>query len=206
MTLGEALAALPLIAILRGVTPDESIEIGRVLIRAEWRAIEVPLNSPAPFDSIRRLSREFGGAASIGAGTVLASEDVDRVADAGGKLIVAPNGNEAVVKRARALGLSSLPGFYTPTEAFRMIAAGADALKFFPADAAPPAMLKAMTAVLPAGVPLVPTGGIDAGNLKAWREAGATGFGIGGALYKPGIALDELRLRAERLVQAARSP
>jgi 2-dehydro-3-deoxyphosphogalactonate aldolase len=205
MTLGEALATLPLIAILRGVRPAEAPEIGRILVRAGWCVIEVPLNSPSPMDSIRGLASEIGGAALVGAGTVLSPEEVDRVAEAGGRLIVSPDANGAVVRRAKALGLAALPGFFTPTEAFRMIEAGADALKFFPADVAPPAMLKAMKAVLPAQMPIVPTGGIDVANMQAWRDAGAAAFGIGGALYKPGIALDALRGKAERLASAARA-
>lgn len=204
--LKSAIAPLPLIAILRGISPKETPEVGAALFDAGFRIIEVPLNSPEPYDSIRLLARRYGDRALIGAGTVLAPTEVDRVAEAGGALVVAPNGDAAVVRRARERGLLSLPGFFTPTEAFRMIEAGADGLKFFPAEGASPAALKALKAVLPPGVAVVPTGGIDAGNMKEWREAGAAALGVGGSLYKPGMDLKTLEANAQRLVAAARAP
>lgn len=205
MALKEALARLPLIAILRGMGSQEAPGVGAALFEAGFRVIEVPLNSPEPYDSIRHLAREFGARALIGAGTVLTSAEVDRVADAGGRLIVAPNGDEKVVGRAREKGLLSLPGIFTATEAFRMIAAGADGLKFFPAEGASPAVLKALRAVLPPGLAVIPTGGIDAGNMKEWHKAGATALGVGGSLYKPGMPLEALKANAAKLVAAARA-
>ncbi|HVL70311.1 MAG TPA: 2-dehydro-3-deoxy-6-phosphogalactonate aldolase [Beijerinckiaceae bacterium] len=193
----------PLVAILRGLSPENALPIGEVLVRAGFRVIEVPLNSPDPFDSIARLARAFGDAALIGAGTVLAPADVDRVAEAGGRLVVSPNFDPDVVARTNTLGLVSAPGVCTPSEAFAALKAGADVLKLFPGEMIPPAIVKALRAVVPASAKLVPTGGVGPHNMKAYAEAGADGFGIGGELFKPTYALDEIAARAQALIRAA---
>jgi 2-dehydro-3-deoxyphosphogalactonate aldolase len=192
----------PLIAILRGITADEAESVGAVLIEAAFEIIEVPLNSPAPLATIERLAARFGDAALIGAGTVLSANDVDAVGDAGGRLIVMPHSDTEVVRRAKARDLVCVPGFATPTEAFAVIAAGADALKLFPAEGSSPAVLKSLRAVLPRGTPIIPVGGIDERSFEVWLAAGAAGFGIGSALYKPGVTADVLRARAQTLVVA----
>jgi 2-dehydro-3-deoxyphosphogalactonate aldolase len=194
----------PLIAILRGITPDEAESVGAALIEAAFEIIEVPLNSPTPLATIERLAARFGGAALIGAGTVLSANDVDAVGDAGGRLIVMPHSDTEVVRRAKARDLVCVPGFATPTEAFAVIAAGADALKLFPAEGSSPAVLKSLRAVLPRGTPIIPVGGIDERSFEVWLAAGAAGFGIGSALYKPGVTADVLRARAQTLVAALR--
>ncbi len=186
MELTHHLRACDLVAILRGVKPDEVVAIGEVLAEAGFAIIEVPLNSPQPFDSIRRLAARFGHRLLIGAGTVMTPAEVAEIADAGGRLIVLPHASAPVVRAAKARGMIAIPGIFTPTEAFAMLEAGADGLKLFPAEAASPAVLKAMRAVLPAGTAVLPVGGIDAGTIPAWRAAGAAGFGIGSAIYKPG--------------------
>lgn len=198
------LAQCPLVAILRGVTPDEVEGIGAALVDAGVRIIEVPLNSPDPLASIARLSRRYGDDALIGAGTVVDVADVARVADAGGRLIVAPNTDAGVIRAARTAGLVAAPGYFTPSEGFAAIAAGAHALKLFPAEAASPAVLKAHRAVLPRHVPLIVVGGITAQAMPAYREAGADGFGLGSALYAPGATAAEVAVRARRFVTAAR--
>src|SRR6476646_4696613 len=167
----------PLIAILRGITPDEAESIGAALIEAKFEIIEVPLNSPAPLATIERLAGRFGNSALIGAGTVLSADDVDAVSDAGGRLIVMPHADATVVRRAKARNLACIPGFATPTEAFAAIAAGADALKLFPAEGSSPAVLKSLRAVLPPGMPLIPVGGIDETRFERWLRVGAAGFG-----------------------------
>jgi 2-dehydro-3-deoxyphosphogalactonate aldolase len=192
----------PLIAILRGITPDEAEAIGAALIEATFEIIEVPLNSPAPLGTIERLASRFGSAALIGAGTVLSADAVDAVGDAGGRLIVMPHADDAVVRRAKARNLACVPGFATPTEAFAAIAAGADGLKLFPAEASSPAVLRSLRAVLPGDVPIIPVGGIDERSFSGWLAAGAAGFGIGSALYKPGVTANALRARAQTLVAA----
>jgi 2-dehydro-3-deoxyphosphogalactonate aldolase len=194
----------PLIAILRGIAPNEAESVGAALIEAAFEIIEVPLNSPAPLATIERLAGRFGDAALIGAGTVLSANDVDAISDAGGRLVVMPHSDTAVVERAKARGLVCVPGFATPTEAFAAIAAGADALKLFPAEGSSPAVLKSLRAVLPRDVPIIPVGGIDERSFEAWLAAAAAGFGIGSALYKPGITADVLRARAQTLVAALR--
>ena len=186
MDLNDALARCDLVAILRGVAPGEVVAIGEVLEAAGFAIVEVPLNSPDPIESIARLAARFGPRLLVGAGTVMSAAQVAMVADAGGRLVVSPHADAAVVRAAKARGMAAVPGFFTPTEAFAMLAAGADALKLFPAEAASPAVLRALRAVLPAGVRVLPVGGIDAGNMSAWRAAGAAGFGIGSAIYKPG--------------------
>jgi 2-dehydro-3-deoxyphosphogalactonate aldolase len=200
--LQELLAPLPLIAILRGVRPAEATGIGAVLIEAGFVAIEVPLNSPEPLDSIRKLATAFGDQALIGAGTVLDPGDVDRVADAGGRLIVMPHGDPAVIRAAKQRGLLCVPGVATPTEAFAAIAAGADALKLFPAEALPPAVVKAWRAVLPKELWLLPVGGIRPDSMAPYSAAGANGFGLGSALYKAGMAPSEIAATARAFAEA----
>ncbi len=180
------LAACPLVAILRGVKPDEVVDVGGALFGAGIRIIEVPLNSPDPFASIALLSGRFADSALIGAGTVTEVAQVERIADAGGRLVVMPHSDRAIVEAAKARGLIALPVFATPTEAFAMIDAGADGLKLFPAEGNPPAVLRAMRAVLPKSVPVLPVGSITPDNMAAYRQAGAAGFGLGSALYRPG--------------------
>ncbi|RZM01394.1 MAG: 2-dehydro-3-deoxy-6-phosphogalactonate aldolase [Variovorax sp.] len=184
-TFEAALRQIPLVAILRGLTPAEAPAIGDALVEAGFRLLEVPLNSPDPLASIALLRARCAGAL-VGAGTVLTARQVGEVRDAGGELIVSPNFDAAVVAETKRLGLVSLPGVATPSEAFGALAAGANGLKLFPAEAASPAVVKAWLAVLPRGTPLMPVGGIAPRNMDAWRAAGATGFGIGSALYKPG--------------------
>jgi 2-dehydro-3-deoxyphosphogalactonate aldolase len=197
-----ALARCPLIAILRGVTPGEVVAVGEALFDAGFRVIEVPLNSPEPLESTARLAKAFANRAVIGAGTVLRPAEVTAVRTAGGTLIVSPNTNVEVIAATAKAGLVSLPGCATASEAFAALDAGATALKLFPAEGASPAVLKAMRAVLPRGVRLLPVGGITPGNMAPWREAGAAGFGIGSALYSPGVGLDEIARRARTFVEA----
>jgi len=194
--LQSCMARLPLVAILRGVRPEEAVEIGSALVEQQFALIEVPLNSPDPLSSIAQLADKFGDTALIGAGTVLDPADVPRIADVGGRLIVMPHSDAAVIRAAKQAGLACVPGFATPTEAFSALAAGADALKLFPAEANPPAVLKAMRAVLPAAVPVLPVGGITPDGMAAYRAAGAAGFGLGSALYKPGLSAAEVARNA----------
>lgn len=198
-------AELPLIAILRGVTPDEVVDVGRTLVETGFRLIEVPLNSPEPIESIRRLAADLGDRATVGGGTVLSCDDVARVAGAGGSLVVAPNMNGAVVAATRAAGMLAGPGVATPTEAFAAIDTGADFLKLFPAEQLPPAIVKAWRAVLPADTPLIPVGGITPESMRVYRAAGAAGFGLGSALYKPGMTTADVRRRGEAFVAAWRA-
>ena len=197
-------AALPLIAILRGVRPDEAVPIGETLLDAGFRVIEVPLNSPQPLDSIIRLAAAFGDRARIGAGTVLTVEQVRDVAAAGGTLVVSPNANPAVIRATKAAGLWSGPGVATPTEGFAALDAGADILKLFPAEQLPPAVVKAWRAVLPRDVPLVPVGGVTPETMPAFVSAGASGFGLGSALYKPGMTPADVRRAADAFITAWR--
>lgn len=194
--------ACPLVAILRGVEPDEVVAIGTALVETGFRIIEVPLNSPNPLESIRRLAENFGDQALIGAGTVLDPGSVQDIAEAGGRLIVMPHAGDAVVREAKSRGLHAIPGFATPTEAFAMLEAGADALKLFPAEASGPPVLKAMRAVLPKSAPVLPVGGITPEKMAAYREAGAAGFGLGSALYKPGMSAAEVAENARRFITA----
>lgn len=200
--LDQAMTALPLVAILRGVKPDEVLAIGRELVNAGFRIIEVPLNSPSPLDSIRRLADGLDDSVLVGAGTVLEPEAARQVAQAGGRLVVMPHWDPAVVQAAQAAGCVTMPGIMTPTEAFAALAAGADGLKIFPAEMAPPAVIKALRAVLPPASRLLPVGGIDADNMAAYRAAGASGFGLGSSLYKPGLDVEEIGIRARRLATA----
>jgi 2-dehydro-3-deoxyphosphogalactonate aldolase len=199
-----AFARCPLIAILRGVRPGEVVAVGEVLFDAGFRVIEVPLNSPEPLESIARLATAFAGRAVIGAGTVLRAADVAAVRTAGGTMIVSPNTNVEVIAATKKNGLVSLPGIATPSEAFAALEAGATALKLFPAEGASPGVLKAIRAVLPAAVRVLPVGGITPGNMAPWLDAGAAGFGIGSALYSPGITVDEIARRARTFVAACR--
>lgn len=192
----EWLHPLPLVAILRGVKPDEVIDIADVLVEAGFRIIEVPLNSPRPLSSIEKLSAHFGDRILTGAGTVMDPASVSDVATAGGRLIVMPHADPNVVDAAKSQGLYALPGFSTATEAFRMLAAGADGLKLFPAEANPPPVLKAMRAVLPADTQVLPVGGITTDKLAAYWNAGANGFGLGSALYAPGMRVEKVSRNA----------
>jgi 2-dehydro-3-deoxyphosphogalactonate aldolase len=195
------LAQCPLVAILRGLTPADADAAGDALVGAGFRLLEVPLNSPEPLRSIRQLAR-LNGQAMVGAGTVLSARQVDEVHDAGAQLVVAPNFNPEVVRRAVALGMACAPGVATPTEAFAALEAGATALKLFPAEAIAPAAVKAMRAVLPASALLLPVGGISTGNIAAYKAAGANGAGIGSALYRPGMPVAELPGLARDFVAA----
>lgn len=192
----------PLIAILRGITPAEAVPVAEALIAAGIEAIEVPLNSPRPLDSIAALVASCGGRALIGAGTVLTPDEAAAVAATGARLIVAPDSNPAVIAAARAAGCTALPGVFTATEAFAAIRAGASGLKLFPAAQLGPAGLKALKAVLPAAVPVFAVGGVGPADFAAWRAAGAAGFGLGTALYAPGLAPAEAGARAAAAVAA----
>ncbi|MDO9338339.1 MAG: 2-dehydro-3-deoxy-6-phosphogalactonate aldolase [Caulobacter sp.] len=204
MTWTRILETLPLIAILRGVKPEEAVDIAAALEAAGFLALEVPLNSPRPLESIRLIRDAFGDRLLVGAGTVLTTEDVAAVAGAGGQLIVSPNTDPAVIAASKAAGLISAPGVFTPTEAFAALKAGADALKLFPADVAGHAALKAMKAVLPPSARVLAVGGVDPDTLAGWRAVGAAGFGIGSSLYRPGDFPEVVGERARRFAQAWR--
>jgi 2-dehydro-3-deoxyphosphogalactonate aldolase len=190
------LGECPLVAIIRGVTPEEAQAIGETLYEAGIRIIEVPLNSPRPLESIGILAKALGERALIGAGTVLDPADVGRIADVGGRLIVSPNTNSEVIRAAVSAGMVSAPGFFTPSEAFEALRAGAHALKLFPAEAASPAVVKGQRAVLPKHVPLLVVGGVKPDNMCAYLDAGANGFGLGSGLYKPGQSPAEVAAQA----------
>ena len=198
--LRENLRQCPLIAVIRGVTPGEAATIGGALFDAGIRIIEVPLNSPDPLASIAALSAAFGDRALIGAGTVLDRAQVAHVKDAGGRIIVSPDCNPDVIAAAAAAGLISAPGYFTPSEAFTALRAGAHALKLFPAEGASPAMLKAQRAVLPRDVPIIVVGGVRPDNMEPWLAAGATGFGLGGGLYSAGQSVEETSAKARAYV------
>jgi 2-dehydro-3-deoxyphosphogalactonate aldolase len=191
----------PLVAIIRGVTPDEAEAIGEALYGAGLRIIEVPLNSPDPLESIRRLAGRMGERALVGGGTVLDPADVERVREAGGRIIVSPNTYPPVIEATVRAGLVSSPGFFTPSEAFRAIRAGAHALKLFPAENATPKTVKAQRAVLPKDMPLLVVGGVAPDAMRPWIEAGADGFGLGSGLYKPGQSAEETAMRARAYVE-----
>lgn len=204
MTVDELLAegAAPIVAILRGVKPDEVVAITRGLIEAGVRMIEVPLNSPEPIDSIARIQAEFGGDAVLGAGTVLSREKVDAVAATGARLIVTPNTDTAVISHAASLGLDVMPGFVTPSEAFQAIGAGAKRLKLFPGAQFGPGYVKAVKDVLPREVGVWAVGGAGASNFAEWLAAGCAGIGVGGSLYKPGDGAETVAGRGRALVAA----
>jgi 2-dehydro-3-deoxyphosphogalactonate aldolase len=205
VTLDKAMGELPLIAILRGITPDEAEPIGAALVEAGFRLIEVPLNSPEPFRSIEILARRFGEVALVGAGTVLSADAARDTVAAGGKLVVMPHSDQEVIAAAKGAGAWCLPGVATPTEGFAALAAGADGLKLFPGEALPPAVLKAWKAVFPPKVPLIPVGGITPAGMPGYIAAGAAGFGIGSALYKPGVTSEEIRRAAAGFIKAWRA-
>ena len=194
----------PLVAIIRGVTPDEVTAIGEALFDGGIRIIEVPLNSPDPLKSIGRLAERFGDEALIGAGTVLNSAEVQSVKDAGGRIVVSPNTNPDVIRASVDAGMVSSPGIFTPSEAFAALDSGAHSLKLFPAEAASPKVVKAMRAVLPEDVPLLVVGGVTPVSVGEWLDAGANGFGLGGGLYKPGQSREETLQKARAYVEAVR--
>jgi len=192
----------PLIAILRGLTPPEAPTIARALIDAGITRIEVPLNSPDPLDSIAALARDFGDEAIVGAGTVLTAEQVQAVADAGGRMVLSPNCDASVIKATRAAGMASFPGIMTPSEAFVALGAGASGLKLFPGELIGAKGLRAMRAILPAGTEMWAVGGVSAENMAEWCQAGAAGFGIGSSLYKPGDDAATVTEKAKAMVAA----
>lgn len=194
------LGPYPLVAIIRGVRPDEAEAIGEAIFEAGIRIIEVPLNSTDPLMSIERLATRFGEEVLVGAGTVLDPADVGRVWDAGGRLIVSPNTDLDVIAATAAIDLVSCPGYFTPSEALAAIQTGATALKLFPAEAATPAVLRAQLAVLPKDVPILVVGGVKPDNMRSWIDAGATGFGLGGGLYQPGQSTGDTLTKARAYV------
>lgn len=195
----------PLVAILRGLPPEDAVAVGAALCDAGFRLIEVPLNRPGALECIAAMSSSVPDGVLVGGGTMLTVADVDAVYAAGGRILVAPNCNPAVIAHAASLGMLCSPGVATPTEAFAALEAGAHALKLYPADMVGQAGLKAFQAVLPAGTPLWPVGGVTPENMAGWVKAGATGFGIGGQLYQPGMATELLAQRAQQYVAAWRA-
>lgn len=198
--LRDFLDQCPLIAIIRGVTPAEAEAIGEAIYEGGIRIIEVPLNSPEPLTSIATLARKFGDKVLVGAGTVLQPSQVADVQAAGGRIIVSPNTNLGVIAASAAAGLVSSPGFFTPSEAFAAIDAGATGLKLFPAEGASPAMMKAQLAVIPRDIPVMAVGGIAPDNMRPWLDAGAAGFGLGSGLYKPGQSAADTLAKARSYV------
>ncbi len=205
MELRRYLEPLPLIAVLRGITPEEIATVGRALFDEGFRILEIPLNSPRPFESIRLLAQEFAHRCLVGAGTVIDASDVVRVRDSCGALIVMPHADPAVIREAKRLGLVCVPGVATPTEAFAALAAGADGLKMFPAEALPPPTIKAWRAVLPSGTLVFAVGGMRPNNMAAYWTAGADGFGTGSNLYSPGLDVAKVRANAAAYAAAFRA-
>ena len=199
------LAECPLIAILRGVTPAEAETIGDTIVESGIGIIEVPLNSPDPLNSIERLAKRFGAQVLVGAGTVIDPTDVPRIADAGGRIIVSPDTNVEVISSAATAGLVSTPGYFTPSEAFAAIRAGATGLKLFPAEGATPAVLKAHLAVIPKEVPIMIVGGVRPDSMRPWLDAGARGFGLGGGLYKASQSVADTREKARAYVRGLKA-
>jgi len=197
-----AIQALPLVAILRGITPAEAEPVGKRLYAEGFRLLEVPLNSPDPFASIAAIRQAVPDDALVGAGTVLTTEQVRRLKMCGGELVVMPHADIAIIRAAKALGMLCVPGVATPTEAFAALAAGADALKLFPAELVTPSVLRAMRAVLPRDVRLLPVGGIAPESMSSYVAAGASGFGLGSALYAPGMICDAVGANARAFVAA----
>lgn len=202
MSVASWLEPLPLVAILRGLPPEQAVATGRVLVDAGFRMLEVPLNSPQPLDSIRLLADDLGPEYLVGAGTVLHAKSVGQIKEAGGRLVVMPHADTAVIRAAKAAGLVCIPGVATPTEAFAALDAGADALKLFPAVQITPAVLQAWRAILPAGTVVLPVGGVTPANMPEYVQAGAGGFGIGSSLYKPGRSLEAIAQAASEFVGA----
>ena len=205
MLLTETLSASPLVAILRGITPDEIKPVGEALIEAGIRIIEVPLNAPDAIQSVKTLAETFGDRAIIGAGTVLTSEAMRDAGDAGAHLIVMPHTDPAIIEDCKTEDLWCIPGVATPTEALTALSAGADALKLFPGEALPPQIVKAWRAILPHETLLLPTGGVDPHNIDDYADAGANGFGVGSALYTPGLSPEQVRERAALMMAACRA-
>ena len=203
--LKQYLDQCPLIAIVRGITPDEADATGEAVQQGGIRIIEVPLNSPDPLRSIEKLAKRFGESMLVGAGTVLTVEQVAQVRDAGGRILVSPDTNTDVISATARAGLVSSPGFFTPSEAFTAIRAGAHSLKLFPADGASPALLKAQLAVIPRDIPVMAVGGITPVNMRPWLDVGAAGFGLGSGLYKPGQSADETLAKARAYVAGLKS-
>ncbi len=201
----QMFAHMPLVAILRGLVPGEAVAVGEALMATGIQLIEVPLNSPQPLDSIARMAKALDGRALVGAGTVMTEAEADAVAGAGGKLIVSPNTNPRVIAKARALGLVSLPGCFTPTEAALALEAGAHGLKLFPGELVTPASARALAAILPAGTRLIVVGGVSIASLPQWVGGAVHGFGIGSALFKPGLGVAAVGERARAFVAAWRA-
>ncbi len=197
-------AIMPIVAILRGLKPDEAVPIGEALVREGIHILEVPLNSPDPLASIGALAKALAGRAIVGAGTVLDAGSVDAVADVGGEIVVSPNTDAAVIRRTRERGLVSLPGSFTPTEAFAALAAGAHAIKLFPGELVTPQSARGLAAVLPRSTRILVVGGVSPDTMKDWRDAPVQGFGIGSSLFKPGVTPDEIAGRAQTLAAAVR--
>ena len=203
--LNRYLRECPLVAITRGVSPDEAEAIGDAIYEGGIRIIEVPLNSPDPLNSIERLAKRFGEQMLVGAGTMVDRVDVARVSDAGGRIIVSPDTNVDVISATASAGLVASPGYFTPSEALAAVRAGATALKLFPAEAASPAVLKAQLAVIPKQVPIMVVGGVKPDSMRPWLDAGATGFGLGGGLYRPGQSPAETLYKARAYVEGLKS-
>jgi len=200
--LSDYLAELPLIAILRGLKPENAEAVGHALVEAGFRIIEVPLNSPEPFRSIEILAKTMPQNVLIGAGTVLDPQQVNGIHDVGGRLVVMPHADLDVIRRAKEQGLICTPGVATPTEAFAALKAGADGIKIFPAEAVPPAVVKAWRAVLPKDAIVVPVGGIKPDSMRPYIDAGANGFGLGSALFTPAMSVEEIGRNARSFAAA----